>query len=39
MRWIEFNDRLCRIDSVRLSPHRSNNGTLVVQLVILGIMS
>ena len=38
LRWIEFNDRLFRVDSVRISPHRSNNGTLVVQLVLLGVM-
>jgi hypothetical protein len=39
LRWIEFNDRLFRIDSVKISPHRSNNGTLVLQLVVLGVMS
>lgn len=38
LRWIEYNDRLFRIDSVKISPHRSNNGTLVMQLVILGVM-
>ena len=39
VRWIEFNDRLLRIDSLRISPHRSNNGTLVCQLIILGVMN
>jgi hypothetical protein len=38
IRWLEFNERLLRIDSVRMAPHRSNNGTLVMQLVILGVM-
>jgi hypothetical protein len=38
LRWIEFNDRLFRIDSVRIVPHRSNNGMLVMQLIILGVM-
>ncbi len=38
LRWIEFNDRLFRIDSVKISPHRSNNGTLVMQLVVLGVL-
>jgi Tfp pilus assembly protein PilO len=38
LRWIEFNDRLFRIDSVKISPHRSNDGTLVLQLVVLGVM-
>ena len=39
LRWIEYNDRLFRIDSVKISPHRSNNGTLVLQLIVLGVMS
>ena len=38
IRWIEFNDRLFRIDSVRIAPHRSNNGLLVIQLIVLGVM-
>ena len=38
IRWIEFNDRLFRIDSVRIAPHRSNNGMLVMQLIVLGVM-
>ncbi len=38
LRWIEFNERLFRIDSVRIVPHRSNNGLLVMQLIILGVM-
>lgn len=38
LRWIEFNDRLFRIDSVKISPHRSNNGTLVMTLIVLGVM-
>jgi hypothetical protein len=38
LRWIEFNDRLFRIDSVRIVPHRSNNGMLVMQLIVLGVM-
>ncbi len=39
LRWIEFNERLFRVDSVRIAPHRSNNGTLVLQLIVLGVMS
>ena len=38
IRWIEFNDRLFRVDSVRIAPHRSNNGLLVIQLIVLGVM-
>jgi hypothetical protein len=38
IRWIEFNERIFRIDSLKISPHRSNNGTLVTQLVIVGVM-
>jgi hypothetical protein len=38
VRWLEYNDRLFRIDSVRITPHRSNNGLLVMQLMILGVM-
>jgi Tfp pilus assembly protein PilO len=38
LRWIEFNERLLRVDSVRISPHRSNSGTLVLHLIVLGVM-
>jgi Tfp pilus assembly protein PilO len=39
LRWIEYNDRLFRIDTLRISPHRSNNGTLVLHLIVLGVMN
>ncbi|MEI6539692.1 MAG: hypothetical protein WCO86_09220 [Planctomycetota bacterium] len=38
VRWLEYNDRLFRIDSIKIAQHRSNNGMLVMQLTILGLM-
>ncbi len=38
VRWIEFNERLFRIDTLRIAPHRSNNGTLTMHMVVLGVM-
>lgn len=38
LEWLETNPRLIRIDSVRIAPHRSGNGVLVMQLVVLGVM-
>jgi hypothetical protein len=37
--WLETNERLMRVDSVRIQPHRSGNGSLVMQVTILGVMS
>ena len=39
LRWLESNHRLLRIDSVRISPSRSNRNVLVLQLTVLGVMS
>jgi Tfp pilus assembly protein PilO len=36
--WLETNERLIRVDSVRILPHRSNNGSLVMQVILLGVM-
>jgi len=36
--WLETNERLFRVDTVRIQPHRSGNGTMVMQLVVLGVM-
>jgi hypothetical protein len=36
--WFETNERLFRVDLVRIQPHRSGNGTLVMQLTVLGVM-
>ncbi|HMB06015.1 MAG TPA: GspMb/PilO family protein [Isosphaeraceae bacterium] len=36
--WLESNDRLFRIDSVQLEPHRSSNGDMNMVLVVLGVM-
>jgi len=36
--WLETNDRLFRVDSVRIQPHRSGNGTMIMQLSVLGVM-
>ena len=36
--WLETNQRLFRIDSVRIQPHLSGNGMLVMNLTVLGAM-
>ena len=36
--WLETNERLFRVDTVKIAPHRSGNGTLVLQMVVLGVM-
>jgi hypothetical protein len=38
LRWFESNQRPFRVDSVNIYPHRSGNGTLVMQLTVLGVM-
>lgn len=38
LRWFESNERLFRVDAVNINPHRSGNGTLVMQLTVLGMM-
>ena len=38
LRWLETNDRLFRVEAVNLMPHRSGNGTVVMQLTVLGMM-
>jgi hypothetical protein len=36
--WLESNERLFRIESIRVEPHRANNGVIVMQLFVLGVM-
>lgn len=36
--WLETNERLIRVDTVRIQPHRSGNGAMVMQLSVLGVM-
>ena len=36
--WLEANERLFRVDAVKIAPHRSGNGKLIMQLVLLGVM-
>ncbi len=38
LNWLETNERLIRVDSVKIAPHRSGKGILVMQLVVLGVM-
>jgi hypothetical protein len=38
LRWLETNERLFRVEAVKMTPHRRNNGTLVMQLTVLGLM-
>ena len=38
LRWIEGNPRIFRIDSLRVSPSRSNKHILLMQLTVLGVM-
>ena len=36
--WLESNERLFRVDSVKIAPHKGGNGKLTMQLVVLGVM-
>ncbi len=36
--WLETNERLIRIDTVKIAPQRAGSGKLVMQLVVLGVM-
>lgn len=38
LNWFETNQRLFRVDVVKVAPHRGGNGALVMQLVVLGVM-
>lgn len=38
LNWFETNERMYRVDLVKIAPHRSGNGILVMQLVVLGVM-
>jgi hypothetical protein len=38
LNWLDTNERLFRVDLVRIQPHRSGNGTMVMQLTVLGVM-
>jgi hypothetical protein len=35
--WLETNERLFRVDSVRIQQHRSGNGLQVMQVTVLGL--
>ncbi len=38
LNWLETNERMFRVDSVKIAPHRSGKGILIMQLVVLGVM-
>lgn len=38
LNWLETNERLIRVDTFKIAPHRGKTGNLVMQLVVLGIM-
>jgi hypothetical protein len=38
IRWLESNERLFRVEMVRIEPHISGNGVLIMQLSVLGVM-
>jgi hypothetical protein len=38
LRWLEMNQRLCRVDSVRIVAHTKDKGLRVMQLTLLGVM-
>lgn len=38
LNWLETNERMFRVDSIKIQPHRSGKGILVMQLVVLGVM-
>jgi Tfp pilus assembly protein PilO len=38
LRWVENNERLLRVDSLRLEPVRGQRGVVDVQMIVLGVM-
>jgi hypothetical protein len=36
--WLETNERLFRIETIRIEPHRAGNGLIVMHLSLLGVM-
>ncbi len=38
LHWLESNDRLMRVDAVKIEPARGERKTLVMQLTVLGVM-
>jgi hypothetical protein len=38
LRWFESNERIFRVDAVKIAPHRKIEGMRVMQLTILGLM-
>ena len=38
LRWLETNDRLCRVDLIRIVPHQKDNNLVKMQLTVLGVM-
>ena len=37
LHWLEVNDRIFRVDSIKLAPVRTAAGTLLMQLTVLGV--
>jgi hypothetical protein len=38
LRWLEINQRLCRVEVLKLAPHNMDKRLLVMQLIVLGVM-
>jgi hypothetical protein len=39
LHWLETNQRLMRVDTIKVEPNRRNESTLVMQMTVLGVMS
>ena len=38
LRWLETNERLCRVDVIRIVPHQKDHRLVKMQLTVLGVM-
>jgi hypothetical protein len=38
LRWLETNERLFRVDELKVAPQRNGNGNLVMQVTVVGVM-
>ncbi|HEV3258171.1 MAG TPA: GspMb/PilO family protein [Gemmataceae bacterium] len=38
LRWLETNERLFRVDALTITPHPAGNGSLLMQLTVVGVM-
>lgn len=38
LRWLETNERLFRVDALTITPNQAGNGSLHMQLIVVGVM-